>query len=59
VEAIRKAHGDAVRTEMRPGSDGIFDVQIDGELVFSKWQEYRFPANKEILDQIARRLKKA
>jgi hypothetical protein len=41
------------------GSDGIFDVVIDGEFVFRKWDEGRFPDNREILDVIAARQKKA
>ena len=57
MDAIQKTYGDKVKTEMRQGSDGIFDVAIDGKLMFSKHAEYRFPANKEILEQIAQRLK--
>ncbi len=41
------------------GSGGVFDVVIDGEKVFSKWEANRFPTNQEILDDIARRVKKA
>ena len=39
------------------GSGGVFDVVIDGEKVFSKWEENRFPTNEEILTAIARRVK--
>jgi selT/selW/selH-like putative selenoprotein len=59
VDAIRAAHGTAVETNMTRGSDGVFDVVIDGEFVFRKWEENRFPANREILDAIDLRLKKA
>jgi predicted Rdx family selenoprotein len=41
------------------GSGGVFDVLIDGEFVFRKWEEFRFPDNREILDEIAKRLQKA
>jgi selT/selW/selH-like putative selenoprotein len=44
---------------MTQGSGGVFDVVIDGDVVFRKWEENRFPANREILDEIDRRLKKA
>ena len=58
MDAIRKAYGDKVKTEACQGSGGIFDVAIDGEVVFSKFAEYRFPANKEIVELIAQRLAK-
>ena len=32
-------------------------MTVDGETVFSKWQENRFPANQEIVDLIAVRQK--
>lgn len=43
--------------EQERGSGGIFDVEIDGEKVFSKHDANRFPDNKEILSAIASRLK--
>lgn len=30
------------------GSGGIFDVTLDGELIFSKHDQDRFPSNEEI-----------
>jgi selT/selW/selH-like putative selenoprotein len=59
VDAIRKAHGNTVQTEAKTGSGGIFDVAIDGNVVFSKFDERRFPNNQEILAEVANRLKKA
>jgi selT/selW/selH-like putative selenoprotein len=59
VEAIQKAHGAAVQTNLVTGSGGIFDVAIDGELVFRKFDANRFPENREILAEIGTRLKKA
>jgi selT/selW/selH-like putative selenoprotein len=35
-----------------PGSKGQFDVLRDGELVFSKYSEGRFPDPDEILAQL-------
>jgi hypothetical protein len=32
-------------------------VAVNGETVFSKWQENRFPTNQEIVTQIALRQK--
>lgn len=40
------------------GSGGVFDVVMDGELVFSKHQAGRFPLADEILDEAGERLKK-
>lgn len=37
---------------MKPGAGGIFDVHVDGELIFSKHQVGRFPENDEVLDAI-------
>ena len=31
------------------GDRGIFDVELDGKVVFSKHEAGRFPANDEIL----------
>lgn len=33
----------------------MFDVVIDGDKVFSKWDEGRFPDPDEILDEIEHR----
>jgi selT/selW/selH-like putative selenoprotein len=36
-------------TELLAGSNGIFDVTLDGKLLFSKDREGRFPSDDEIL----------
>jgi selT/selW/selH-like putative selenoprotein len=59
VAAVQKAFGNKVQTETLVGSGGIFDVQLDGELIFSKHQAGRFPANQEVVAEIARRQQKA
>lgn len=38
---------------MHPGTGGVFDVNINGETVYSKWDTGRFPTNDEILTKIA------
>ncbi|NBU75029.1 MAG: SelT/SelW/SelH family protein [Planctomycetes bacterium] len=48
VEAIRNAHAD-VNVEAHTGSGGVFDVVIDGNKVYSKWDTGRFPANADIV----------
>lgn len=37
------------------GGGGIFDVKLDGELIFSKKQAGRFPAQGEVEAMIAAR----
>jgi selT/selW/selH-like putative selenoprotein len=50
---LKRTHG--LDAELIKGSDGVFDVVIDGDKVFSKWEEGRFPDNLEILDEVAHR----
>jgi len=57
VDAIRRSHGESIEVVVTRGSGGVFDVVIDGEKVFSKWEEHRFPQNAEILSAIADRKK--
>ncbi len=38
-----------VEAELVRGGGGIFDVEVDGERVFSKHDAGRFPENDEIL----------
>lgn len=35
-----------------PGSGGIFEVEVDGRVVFSKHDEGRFPEHDEILARL-------
>ncbi len=39
-------------TELTPGRVGQFDVVVDGEVIFSKGGEHRFPEPAEILDKL-------
>ena len=36
--------------ELIGGAGGIFDVKVNGKLIFSKHEQGRFPENDEILD---------
>jgi selT/selW/selH-like putative selenoprotein len=47
---IKKAKG--LDVEIVKGSNGVFDVFEDGQLLFSKYEEHRFPEPKEILDAL-------
>ena len=48
---IQKSHPQAQAT-LTPGSGGVFDVVIDGKMVFSKHQAGRFPTPQEVLGAI-------
>ena len=39
-----------------PGAGGAFEVQVDGDLVYSKKAEGRYPEIKELQDAISGRL---
>jgi selT/selW/selH-like putative selenoprotein len=51
--AIKKEFG--VTADLKEGHSGIFDVTIDGEVVYSKDQTYRFPTNEEVFVKIRER----
>ncbi|MFT5696726.1 MAG: putative Rdx family selenoprotein [Myxococcota bacterium] len=36
-----------------PGPSGIFDITSDGELLYSKHAQGRFPSDREILDLLS------
>ncbi len=42
--------------ELKTGSRGVFDVQVDGEKVFSKGLLNRFPADGEIAKLLTSKL---
>ena len=42
-----------VRPELKPGSGGIFDVIVDGKLVFSKFEVGNFPDEEALTQEIA------
>ncbi len=46
AEEIKKAFG--VETEFLKGFEGSFDVIVDGETIFSKFETGRFPEPGEI-----------
>ncbi|RMF75248.1 MAG: selenoprotein, partial [Planctomycetota bacterium] len=41
ADEIKKAHG--VEPELIEGKGGVFDVVVDGKLIFSKHETGRFP----------------
>lgn len=47
---------DEVTVSLIKGDKGIFDVKLDGELVYSKFETGHFPRLREIQDLIKPRL---
>lgn len=48
--SIEKETGEKV--ELIEGAGGIFDVAVDGKIIFSKHQVYRFPESGELVQLI-------
>jgi selT/selW/selH-like putative selenoprotein len=48
--AIKQATG--VEAKLVKGDNGVFDVRVDGRLIFSKKKEGRYPTNEEIVAQL-------
>jgi len=45
--------------EVVPGADGIFDVHVDGELVFTKSMLGRYPQPDEVVPLLGKRFSAA
>lgn len=56
MAAELEAFGEHVTPRMIPGDRGVFDVKVDGELVFSKKMRHRFPDPGEIVEIVKRRM---
>ena len=50
AEELHKNFG--VEAELVPGDKGIFNVMVDGDLVFSKFETGRFPNDGEVSAKI-------
>ena len=48
--AIKKEFG--LTAALKGGHSGVFDVALDGKVVYSKDVTYRFPTNEEIFVKI-------
>jgi selT/selW/selH-like putative selenoprotein len=57
VAALEKRFGDRVSVDTTGGDRGIFDVALDGNVVFSKHAEGRFPDETEIEHMVEERLR--
>ena len=43
-----------MKSELVKGTDGIFDVDVDGDRIFSKHEAGRFPETDEVLALLRR-----
>ncbi len=50
--AIKKEFG--IEPKLIEGSGGVFDVTVDGKMVYSKHETGRFPNDDEVLPKIAK-----
>ncbi len=53
ADTIKRALG--VEVELIKSRGGVFEVQADGELIFSKKKTHRFPEPEEILHALRQR----
>ena len=50
LAALKKKFG--VEAKLIAGGGGIFEVTVDGKVVFDKFSMGRFPEDQEVIDQI-------
>ncbi len=57
AEAVLDQLGNDVKAlSLIPSRGGVFEVTVDGELIFSKKKEHRFPIINEITTALRRKL---
>ena len=39
--------------ELVAGSNGVFDISLDGNMIYSKFEEGRFPQTEDILSRVS------
>lgn len=55
-ELLTTFEGELGEIALVPGTGGIFEVRVDGELVFSRKKEGRFPESKELKQLVRDRI---
>jgi selT/selW/selH-like putative selenoprotein len=53
AEAVKKEYD--IEPVLIKSRGGVFEVEVDGDLIFSKKKEFRFPENSEILELLKSR----
>jgi len=55
-EVLAAYEGELAGVTLLPGRGGVFDVRIDGELVFSQKEAGRLPEPRELKDAVREKL---
>lgn len=55
-ELLTTFEGDLTRASLIPGSGGVFDIRLNGAMIFSRKEAQRFPETKEIKQLIRDRI---
>ncbi|MBH81548.1 MAG: hypothetical protein CMQ49_13660 [Gammaproteobacteria bacterium] len=53
--AAKFAQAFSTDARLIPGGGGIFDVEVDGQLVYSKYQTGEFPDEAELVAELSNR----
>ena len=53
ADDISTKFGNDIEIELIPSSGGVFEVSLDGQLLFSKQKTGRFPEQKEVDEMMA------
>jgi selenoprotein W-related protein len=54
-DELKKEFGEEI--ELVAGGGGVFDISVDGNMIFSKFEKGRFPQLEEIISLIKEGLK--
>ncbi|HEY73038.1 MAG TPA: hypothetical protein G4N99_07170 [Thermoflexia bacterium] len=49
--SIRECFG--VDPKVSPGDVGMFDVVVDGKVIYSKYETGRFPSDDEVIEKLS------
>ena len=55
-ELLTTFEEDLGEVALRPGTGGVFEIQVDGHLIWSRQQEGRFPEAKEVKQRVRDRI---
>lgn len=51
-DAFEDLQTDIESLEMIPSSGGVFEISVNGEKIFSKWETDKFPDHKEVINKM-------
>jgi selenoprotein W-related protein len=54
-EILKEFNNDVTKLELEPSSGGVFEVSLNGEGIFSKKEQGRFPNEGEVVEAIKRK----